>query len=102
MAVLWMLIQEKNVCLKDNPHFYKCLPTKSVQYHDDFCLQPLPFVGDLESITGEERLVLDVLTDRDSRLLVNCGDISRVFGNIWKPGITLLKGIFHFHVRWKC
>jgi hypothetical protein len=96
--VLSTLVQKQMVTFNQKPHFYQSLPRRSTDYGDDFIRQALPFNSTLKNlrIADSDRVTLEVLLNRNSRIEVKCRESTRVFDNIWKPGpVAILKGATH-------
>ncbi|KAI0048455.1 hypothetical protein FA95DRAFT_1037936 [Auriscalpium vulgare] len=79
--VLWILSclpPETRICLQDNPHIY-LIDTHTAKAHS-LTFEALSGVYDWKS--GNP--VFMVVLDRKARIFLECGTISRTFGNLWK------------------
>jgi len=81
--IMWNFSRSRNkesrLTLKQNPHFYKMLPTSPENYGDKFLLKPI------ETYLHKR---ISVLTDNPclrGRLFLETVKEKRAFGNIWVP-----------------
>jgi hypothetical protein len=80
--ILWNFSRFKDgrrLTLKDNPHFYKKLPTSAEKYEGQFRTVPV------ETFQQEK---ISVLTDNPhltGRLFLETAKEKRAFGNVWVP-----------------
>jgi len=80
--ILWNFSRFKDgrrLTLKDNPHFYKKLPTSAEKYEGQFRTDPV------ETFQQEK---ISVLTDNPGltgRLFLETAKEKRAFGNVWVP-----------------
>ncbi|KAI0268897.1 hypothetical protein BC834DRAFT_659199 [Gloeopeniophorella convolvens] len=89
LCVLGELPGDQRVRLQQNPHLYSGseLPDKPSAYTNEFTLQPLKL------LRLQEGSNILILLDRPGRIFVEYGKFSRTYGNIWKPGVSIiLKG----------
>ena len=71
--------EEKRLTLKQNPHFYKVLPTLAEKYGGKFRTDPI------ETFQHEK---ISVLTDNagpTGRVFLETTKETRAFGNVWVP-----------------
>ncbi|KAI0048489.1 hypothetical protein FA95DRAFT_1678311 [Auriscalpium vulgare] len=89
--VLWMFNRfrdERRIALDQNAHFYTGLPDNPAAYTHNFRVEAL------QDIKPGQISTVYVLVDRPSRIIVDLGNLSRTFGNIWKPGeVVILKDL---------
>ena len=87
--VLWNFSRFKDnrrVTLKQNPHFYKDLPSSPEAYGPRFQANPIKDVEDVDKVY--------VLTDTPRRVYLETPQNGRVFGNFWVlNGAILFKGL---------
>ncbi|KAH9058111.1 hypothetical protein EDB87DRAFT_952465 [Lactarius vividus] len=84
--VLWnfsRLKDKQRITLKQNPHFYKGLPSLGSAYSDCFITDPIYEFWD---ISDEIR----VLTDERSRVFIETDKGNRAFGNFWMPDKVII------------
>ncbi|KAF8497903.1 hypothetical protein F5888DRAFT_262615 [Russula emetica] len=70
---------ESRLTLKDNPHFYKRLPTSAEKYEGQFRTEPI------ETFHHDK---ISVLTDNPrltGRVFLETAEEKRAFGNVWVP-----------------
>jgi hypothetical protein len=78
--------EEKRLTLKQNPHFYKDLPTSSKSYGSGFQTNPIHDFQDVDSVC--------VLTDKPGRVYLETSRVTRAFGNTWVPNEAIIfKGL---------
>ena len=80
VEILWNFSRSKDnkrITLKQNPHFYKSLPSIKEGYGYDFRMDPMDNFVDAPKVY--------VLTDRPGRVYIESGQDTRVFGNVWQP-----------------
>ncbi|KAN0130499.1 hypothetical protein V8E53_011585 [Lactarius tabidus] len=85
--VLWnfsRLKGDERITLKQNPSFYRGLPSSAEAYGGDFSTEPIENFR-----SGTEFFVL---TDKKSRVFLETGEKKRVFGNLWvlEPDATIV------------
>jgi hypothetical protein len=71
--------KEGRLTLKQNPHFYKVLPTSPEAYGDKFLTEPT------DTYLHDK---INVLTDnlgQAGRVFLNIAKKTRAFGNVWAP-----------------
>ncbi|KAH9173203.1 hypothetical protein EDB89DRAFT_1960421 [Lactarius sanguifluus] len=84
--VLWnfsRLKDKQRITLKQNPHFYRGLPSLGSAYGDYFTTDP---IYDSWDSTDEIR----VLTDERSRVFLETDKVKRAFGNFWMPDKAII------------
>ncbi|KAH8993689.1 hypothetical protein EDB92DRAFT_1944383 [Lactarius akahatsu] len=84
--ILWnfsRLEGKKRITLKQNPHFYKGLPSSARDYSDKFTSDPIVKFWDA---TDE----IWVLTDERSRVFLETDNKTRAFGNFWVPDEAII------------
>ncbi|KAH9051193.1 hypothetical protein EDB83DRAFT_2316959 [Lactarius deliciosus] len=84
--VLWNFNRLKNkqrITLKQNPHFYRGLPSFGSAYSDFFSTDPIYEFWD----TSNE---IRVLTDERSRVFLETDKRNRAFGNFWMPDKAII------------
>ncbi|KAH9032236.1 hypothetical protein EDB85DRAFT_1259404 [Lactarius pseudohatsudake] len=84
--VLWnfsRLKGKQRITLKQNPHFYRGLPSSGSAYSDCFTTYPIYEFWDT---TDEIR----VLTDERSRVFLETDKRNRAFGNFWMPDRAII------------
>ncbi|KAH9051166.1 hypothetical protein EDB83DRAFT_2398339 [Lactarius deliciosus] len=84
--ILWnfsRLEGKKRITLKQNPHFYKGLPSLAREYSDEFTSDPIVKFWDA---TDE----IWVLTDERSRVFLETDKRTRAFGNFWVPDEAII------------
>jgi len=84
--VLWNFSRfkdEKRITLKQNPHFYKCLPRSKEAYRNDFRGDPVERFLDTPKDARTSEIY--VLTDRPGQVYLEYGQNARAFGNVWLP-----------------
>ncbi|KAH9051162.1 hypothetical protein EDB83DRAFT_2522258 [Lactarius deliciosus] len=84
--ILWnfsRLEGKKRITLKQNPHFYKGLPSSAREYSDEFTSDPIVKFWDA---TDE----IWVLTDERSRVFLESEKRTRAFGNFWVPDEAII------------
>ena len=92
--ILWNFSRyrdDKRLTLKQNPHFYRDLPTSPEAYGSTFQADP---IDDFHNV-----IKVHVLTDKPGRVYLQGSTRSaRAFGNVWVPnpghGI-IFKGLLH-------
>ena len=73
---------------KQNPHFYLQLPSDAASYDSEF--KRTPVKDFTHSLSSEDTIY--VLLDKSCRLFLDAAQ-PRIFGNLWKPHLTvILKG----------
>jgi hypothetical protein len=81
---------ERRLTLKDNPHFYKKLPTSAEKYEGQFRTDPV------ETFHHDK---ISVLTDNaglTGRVFLETAKEKRAFGNVWVPKEAIIfKGSYH-------
>jgi hypothetical protein len=81
---------ESRLTLKDNPHFYKKLPTSAEKYEGQFRTEPI------ETFHHDK---ISVLTDNPrltGRVFLETAEEKRAFGNVWVPKEAIIfKGSYH-------
>ena len=93
--ILWNFGRFKDgrrLTLKDNPHFYKMLPTSAQIYKGNFRIDPIEdFHRDIHRDVHHE--IISVLTDSPrltGRMILKIAEEARVFSNIWLPMQTII------------
>ncbi|KAH9017968.1 hypothetical protein EDB84DRAFT_1520502 [Lactarius hengduanensis] len=84
--ILWnfsRLKGKKRITLKQNPHFYRGLPSSAREYGDEFTSDPIVKFWDA---TDE----IWVLTDERSRVFLETDKKTRAFGNFWVPDEAII------------
>ena len=84
--VLWNFSRfkdQRRLALKQNPHFYKDLDRRR-QYGEDFQSDPI------ENFLDTPGHKIFVLTDRQGRVYLEQGQVSRAFGNVWCPQKSII------------
>jgi hypothetical protein len=73
--------------LKQNPQFYKRLPTVAEAYGGGFRMDPIQ--------TFQHESTISVLTDSSGQVFLESEGQKRVFGNVWAPNDNIIfKGPF--------
>jgi len=81
--------EEKRLTLKQNPHFYKGLPTIPDEYGDRFRFDPI------ETFQGDKICVLTDNPGQTGRVFLDISDKMRAFGNVWVPkNAIIFKGSY--------
>jgi hypothetical protein len=78
--ILWNFSRyrdDRRLTLKQNPHFYRDLPTSPEAYGSTFQADP---IEDFHNV-----IKVRVLTDKPGRVYVQGDRDTRVFGNVWVP-----------------
>ncbi|KAH9979608.1 hypothetical protein BGW80DRAFT_1279290, partial [Lactifluus volemus] len=87
--ILWNFSRSKDksrLTLKQNPHFYKDLPTSPEAYGSGFQTDPIHDFQDVDSVC--------VLTDKPGRVYLETSRDVRAFGNTWVPNKAIIfKGL---------
>jgi hypothetical protein len=87
--ILWNFSRfkdKKRLTLKQNPHFYKDLPTSPEAYGKRFQTDPIHDFQDVDSVC--------VLTDKPGRVYLETSQDIRAFGNTWVPNEAIIfKGL---------
>jgi len=71
------------ISLKDNPHFYDSLPDDKENYNAGFTKRPLLTFNQVAK-------TVIILVDFGDRILWHFGEVVKVFGNVWKPGDSVI------------
>ena len=87
--ILWnfsRFTDERRLTLKQNPHFYKVLPTSPKHYGDKFLMKPI-------SGSYLEMAKISVLSDnlgQAGRIFLKTDKETRAFGNAWNVGNAII------------
>jgi len=88
VEVLWNFSrikdEKKRLTLKQNPRFYKRLPTSPHLYGGEFWADP---IWDFQH---EEISVLTENPDAVGRVYMDIGRMNRAFGNVWVPSNVMI------------
>jgi len=82
--VLWNFSRfngDRRLTLKQNPHFYKRLPTSSRQYGGKYTSDPI------ESFQHD---MISVLTDGPDRVYMEIAETRRAFGGVWTANNAII------------
>ena len=83
---------KKRLTLKQNPHFYKRLPTIPHLYGGTFRTEPI------DTFQHEKISVLTDNPDSVGRVYVDVGQKKRAFGNVWIPSNAIIFRGLHISV----
>ena len=71
--------EKRRLTLKQNPHFYKALPTSPENYGEKFLMEPI------ETYLHERISVLTDKLGQAGRVFFKIAKKTRAFGNVWVP-----------------
>ncbi len=86
--ILWnfsRLKDNRRITLKQNPRFYRSLPTSTHAYSGAFTTDPIEKFWD-----ANETCEICVLTDERSRVFLETDKRKRAFGNFWVPDKAII------------
>jgi hypothetical protein len=79
----------RRLTLKQNPHFYKVLPTSPEKYGGNFLTEP----EQIETCLHKRSRRISVLTDnlgQAGRVFLKTAKRIRAFGNVWVPKTAII------------